>query len=64
MREEAFVKYRPKPGELIPWVRKLEELNKGTDSGSITGDPEIIRNAWENIEQYAARFVWMCLTDI
>jgi hypothetical protein len=60
----SFIKYRPKPGELIPWIEKLDELNALNESGSITGDPEIIRKAWEDIEQYATRFVWMCLTDI
>jgi hypothetical protein len=59
------IKYRPKPGSLIPFDEKIKEY-KG-----ITGDPEIVRKAWENIEkawenieEYATRFVWMCLTDI
>lgn len=64
MSDRASIKYRPNPGVLIPWEEKLAELNRGTDSGSITGDPRIIRKAWENIEEYATRFVWMCLTDI
>jgi hypothetical protein len=52
------IKYRSKPGVLIPFEEKLKEY------GSITGDADIIKKAWEDIEEYATRFVWMCLTDI
>jgi hypothetical protein len=55
---DGMAKYRPRPGSLIPFDEKIREY-KG-----ITGDPEIVRKAWANIEEYAARFVWMCLTDI
>jgi hypothetical protein len=64
MPERKVVKYRPKPGVLIPWEKKREELEALSGGKGITGDPEIIRKAWEDIEAYAARFVWMCLTDI
>ena len=52
------IKYKPKPGSLIPFDEKLKELEK------ITGSEEIIKDSWEKVEEYATRFVWMCLTDI
>ena len=52
------IRYNPKPGSLIPFAEKLKEYEE------ITGDEEIIQNAWEKVEEYATRFVWMCLTDI
>jgi hypothetical protein len=52
------VRYKPKPGSLIPVEEKLKEF------GKVTGDEEIIKNSWEKVEEYATRFVWMCLTDI
>jgi hypothetical protein len=55
---ESRIKYRPQPGSLIPFDEKIREY-KG-----ITGNPDIVRKAWENIVEYATRFVWMCLTDI
>ena len=64
MSDNGVVKYRPGPGELVPFEHKRKELESLSDSGTIMGDPDIIRRAWEDIEQYAARFVWMCLTDI
>jgi hypothetical protein len=56
-RDERL-KYRPKPGVLQPFEEKQKEF------GQITGDEAVIRKAWENIEVYANRFVWMVLTDI
>ena len=52
------VKYKPKPGSLIPFDEKMKEFEK------ITGSEEIIKDSWEKVEEYATRFVWMCLTDI
>lgn len=52
------VKYKPQPGVLRPFDEKFKEY------GGITGDEDVIRKAWENVEVYANRFVWMVLTDI
>ena len=57
-KTDERIKYKPKPGSLIPFEEKLKEYEK------ITGDERIIKSAWEKIEEYATRFVWMCLTDI
>jgi hypothetical protein len=56
--KDQWLKYKPKPGVLIPFEEKLKEF------GALKGDPDIIKKAWEDIEQYANRFIWMCLTDI
>jgi len=56
--KDERLKYRPQPGELQPFEEKLKEY------GAVTGDEDVIRKAWENIEVYATRFVWMVLTDI
>lgn len=56
--KDERINYRPRPGVLIPFEEKLKEY------GGITGDEDLIRKAWENIEVHATRFVWMVLTDI
>ena len=56
--KDERLKYRPGPGELQPFEEKLKEYR------GITGDEDVIRKAWQNIEVYATRFVWMVLTDI
>jgi hypothetical protein len=58
LNREKLGRYHPKPGELIPFEEKMKEF------GSIKGDPEIIKKSWNDIEQYASRFIWMCLTDV
>jgi hypothetical protein len=52
------LQFRPNPGVLKPFELKFGEY------GDITGDKEVIQKAWENVETYATRFVWMVLTDI
>jgi len=56
--KDERLKYKPRSGVLIPFEEKLKEYEK------LTGDQDVIRKAWENIEVYANRFVWMVLTDI
>jgi len=56
--KDERLKYRPKPGVLKPFDAELKEYE------AITGDKDVIRKAWENVEVYATRFVWMVLTDI
>jgi hypothetical protein len=56
--KDERIKYKPRPGVLKPFEEKLREYE------GMTGDEDVIRKAWENIEVYANRFVWMVLTDI
>jgi hypothetical protein len=56
--KDKTVKYKPRSGVLRPFDEKLKEYR------GITGDEDVIRKAWENVEVYANRFVWMVLTDI
>ncbi len=56
--KDERIKYKQRPGVLKPFEEKLKEYEE------ITGDKDVIKKAWENIEVYATRFVWMVLTDI
>jgi uroporphyrinogen-III decarboxylase len=44
-----------RPGVCFPWEEKLKELP------AITGDPAIVRNVWENIEQLSYIYIWHVL---
>lgn len=57
-QKDDRLKYKPKPGVLIPFEEKEKEFEK------IMGDREIVKTQWENVEAIANRFIWMCLTDI
>jgi len=44
-----------KPGVCIPWEEKLKELPK------ITGDEQLIRRVWEDIDALGYIYIWHCL---
>ena len=44
-----------KPGVCIPWVEKLKELPK------ISGDKELVRKVWEDIDALGYVYIWQCL---
>lgn len=44
-----------KPGVCIPWEEKVKEYEK------ITGDEELIKRVWEDIDNLAYIFIWFCL---
>jgi hypothetical protein len=46
---------KTKPGVCIPWEEKLKELPK------ITGDEQLTRRIWEDIEGLGNMFIWQCL---
>ena len=52
MPEEKIEK---KPGECIPWEEKIKEYEK------ITGDTELIKRVWEDIDGMAYIYIWFCL---
>ena len=44
-----------KPGVCIPWEEKMKELPK------ITGDKELVKTVWENIDALGYVYIWQCL---
>jgi hypothetical protein len=40
------------PGVAYPWAEKVKQMSE------IKGDPEIIKNQWENIDAMAYIFAW------
>ena len=44
-----------KPGVCIPWEEKIKEYEK------ITGDKEIVKNVWEDVDNLAYQYIWFCL---
>jgi hypothetical protein len=46
-----------KPGVCIPWEEKLKELPE------ITGDKELVKRVWEDVDSLAYTYVWHCLVS-
>ena len=44
-----------KPGACFPWEEKVKEIPK------LTGDPELMRHVWENIDGLANTYIWQLL---
>jgi len=44
-----------KPGICIPWEEKRKEFEK------ITGDEQLIRRIWEDIDSLGYVYIWQCL---
>ena len=43
------------PGVCISWEEKVKEY------GEITGDKEIVKKVWEDIDSLAYVYIWFCL---
>lgn len=50
-------KQKPKiePGVCIPWEQKLKELSE------ISGDKQLVRKVWEDIDALGYLYIWQCL---
>ncbi len=48
---------RRAPGVCIPWEGKERELPP------LTGDLELVRKIWEEIDLFAYIFIWHCLVS-
>lgn len=46
-----------KPGACIPWEEKVKELPP------ITGDKELARKVWEDVDSLAYIYIWQCLVS-
>jgi len=44
-----------KPGVCIPWEEKLKELPE------LSGDKELTRKIWEDIDTLGYVYIWQCL---
>ena len=44
-----------RPGVCIPWEEKVKELPP------ITGDKELARRVWEDVDSLAYAYIWQCL---
>lgn len=47
--------FKTAPGICIPWEEKLKELPE------ITGDKELAKEVWENIDGLGYVYIWHCL---
>ena len=45
-----------KPGVCVPWEEKIKEYEK------ITGDEELVKKVWEEVDDLAYQYIWFCLT--
>jgi len=52
---EEKEKIAKKPGVCIPWEEKIKEYEK------ITGDKEIVKTVWEDVDNLAYQYIWFCL---
>jgi len=45
----------PAPGVCIPWEEKRKEM------AQITGDEEIVKQVWEDLDGFGYLYIWQCL---
>ncbi len=48
-------KPKREPGVCVPWEEKLEEFPE------ISGDKELIRRTWQDVDALGYMYVWQCL---
>jgi hypothetical protein len=46
-----------KPGVCVPWEEKVKELPP------LSGDPELPRKIWEEVDLFGYIFIWHCLVS-
>jgi len=54
LKQPEMPNQRP-PGVCIPWEEKVKELPP------ITGDKELARKVWEDVDSLAYTYIWQCL---
>lgn len=45
------------PGVCIPWQEKAKELPP------ITGDPQLVKQVWEDVDSLACMYIWQLLVS-
>jgi hypothetical protein len=53
--EPSKIQNRPRPGVCIPWEQKRKELPR------ISGDENLFRQIWEDIDSLGNMYIWQCL---
>ncbi len=46
------------PGTCVPWEEKRKEL-----PGELTGDEELVKRVWEEVDALGYVYVWQCLVS-
>jgi len=46
---------RKRPGVCYPWEEKIKELPP------VTGNPDLVRRVWEEVDSYGAMYIWQML---
>ncbi|MGI6458136.1 MAG: hypothetical protein ACOX5R_21310 [bacterium] len=46
---------KSQPGVCIPWQTRIEEYD------GLPGDEDIVKKAWEDMDQLAYLYIWFCL---
>jgi len=49
------MKSKVKPGLCIPWEEKRTEIP------SISGDEQLVKQVWEDVDSFGNMFIWQCL---
>ncbi|MDW7740327.1 MAG: hypothetical protein SCJ97_09800 [Bacillota bacterium] len=49
---DKITDFVPEPGTCLSWEIKKKEL------GEIPGNEEIIKQSWDNLDEYAYSFIW------
>jgi len=57
MKAKPKAKPKRRPGVCVPWEEKVKELP------TITGDAEVVRKVWEDVDALAYTFVWHCVVS-
>lgn len=52
MAENNNNSFVPEAGTCVPWSVKLQEL------GELPGNEQIVKQAWENLDELAYGFIW------
>jgi len=49
------IKPKREPGVCVPWEEKKAEL------GELTGDEELVKRVWEDVDGFGYMYIWQCL---
>ena len=55
MTDHEMRKTKVKPGACFPWEEKRKELPE------ISGDEELVKKVWEDIDALGYVYIWHCL---
>ena len=53
--EQAKQRGKRPPGSCVPWQEKVKELPP------ISGDKELVKRVWEDVDALGYVYIWQCL---